>query len=72
MPDLGPKGVDVGVTPSAPSCPTLLDEREDRRQRGKETQVSPVYPWGHMCRAARETEEQAHKLLLFMKTHQEK
>ena len=64
MPDLCPKGVDVGVTPSAPSCPSaLLGEMEDRRQRGKETQVSPVYPWGHMCRAARETEEQPHKLL---------
>ena len=33
MPDLGPKGIDLGVKPSAPSCPpTLLDEMEDRRQ----------------------------------------
>ena len=33
MPDLCPKGIDLGVTPSAPSCPpTLLDEMEDRRQ----------------------------------------
>ena len=29
----------------------------------KEKQVSPVYPWDHMCRAARETEEQPCKLL---------
>ena len=45
MPDLGPKGIDLGVKPSAPSCsPALLDEMEDRRQRDKEKQVSPVYP----------------------------
>ena len=36
---------------------------EDRRQREKEIQVSPVYPCDHMRRAARETEEQPHKLL---------
>ena len=36
MPDLCPKGTDLGVTPSAPSCPpTLLDEMEHRRQRDK-------------------------------------
>ena len=64
MPDLCPKGIDLGVTPSAPRCPpTLLDEMEDRRQRDKEKQVSPIYPWDHKCRAARETEEQPHKLL---------
>ena len=64
IPDLCPKGIDLGVTPSAPSCPpTLLDEMEDRRQRDKEKQVSPIYPWDHMCRAARETEEQPHKPL---------
>ena len=62
MPDLCPTGIDLGVTPSAPSCPTLLDELEDRRQRDKEKQVSPIYPWDHICRAARETEEQPHKL----------
>ena len=57
MPDLCPKGLDLGVTPSAPPCPpTLLDEMEDRRQRDKERQVSPIYPWDHMRRAARETE----------------
>ena len=32
-------------------------EMEDRRQRVKEKQVSPIYPWNHMCRAAREAEE---------------
>ena len=151
MPDLCPKGIDLGVKPSAPSCPTLLpclglqaeltesqktplrtaalvsvetqteiqtalvsveiqteiqtalvsmetqteiqtahvevqttpvsvwpqttlvsvetqtievrDEMEDRRKREKEKQVSPVYLWDHMHRAARETEEQSHKLL---------
>ena len=37
IPDLCPKGTDVGVTPSGPSCPpTLLDEMEDGRQRDKE------------------------------------
>ena len=59
MPNLCPKGIDLGVTPSAPSCPrTLLDEMEGMRLRNKEKQVSPIYPWDHMCRAARETEEQ--------------
>ena len=64
MPDLCPKGRDLGVKTSAPSCPpTSLDEMEDRRQRDKEKQVSPIYPWDHMRRAARETEEQPHKVL---------
>ena len=31
--------------------------------REKEKQVSLIYPWDHMHRAARETEEQPHKLL---------
>ena len=67
-PDLCPKGIDLGVTPSAPSCPpTLLDEKEDWRQRDKEKQVSPIYPWDHMHRAGRETEN-SHKICcLFMK-----
>ena len=104
MPDLCPKGIDLGVKTSAPSCPLTLppyleiqteiqtarrevqttpvsvrpqttlvsvetqtievrDEMEDRRQREEKKQVSPIYPWDHMCRAARETEEQPHKLL---------
>ena len=64
MPELCPKGKDLGVTPSAPSCPpTLLDEMEDRKQRDKEKQVSPIYPWDHKYIAAREIEEQPHKLL---------
>ena len=55
MPDLCPKGIDLGVTPSAPSSPpSLLDEKEDRRQRNKEKQVSPIYSWDHMRRAARD------------------
>ena len=36
---------------------------EDKRQRDKVKQVSPIYPWYHMHRTARETEEQPHKLL---------
>ena len=36
---------------------------EDKRQRDKVKQVSPIYPWDPMRRAARETEEQPHKLL---------
>ena len=61
--------VTLRVTPPAPSSPpTLLDEMEDRRQRDKEKQVSPIYPWDHMRRAARETEEQPHKLLSLYET----
>ena len=45
MPDLGPKGIDLGVTPSVPSCPpTLLDKMEDRRQRDKEKQFLQSIP----------------------------
>ena len=36
---------------------------ENRRQRDKGKQVSPVYPWDHMRRAAREAEEQPDKML---------
>ena len=109
MQDLCPKGIDLGVKPSAPSCPlTLLpcwglqtgiqtahmgvqttpvsvrpqttlvsvetqtievrEEMEDRRQREEKKQVSPIYPWDHMHRAARETEEQPHKLLTLYET----
>ena len=46
----------------------VRDEMEDRRQRDKEKQVSPIYPWDHMRRAARETEEQPHKLLSLYET----
>ena len=64
MPDLVPKGIDLGVKPLAPSCSRiLLDEMEDRRQRDKEKQVSTIYPWDHIYRAARKTEQQQHKLL---------
>ena len=58
------QGYRFGCDSFSSSCPpTLLDEMEDRRQRDKEKRVSPIYPWGHMCRAARETEEQPHKLV---------
>ena len=40
----------------------VRDEMEDRRQRDKEKQVSPIYPWD-MCRAARETEGQPLMML---------
>ena len=124
MPDLCPKGIDLGVKLSAPSCPPTLspypglqteqsqrtlpltsprrvafvsvktqteiqtaqvevqttwsqttlvsietqtievrDEMEDRKQREKENKVSPIYPWDHMLRTAREPEKQPHKLL---------
>ena len=36
---------------------------EDRRQKDKEKQVSPIFPWDHICREAREAEQQPHKLL---------
>ena len=26
------------------------DEMQDRRQRDKEEQVSPIYPWDHKCK----------------------
>ena len=99
MPDLCPKGIDLGVKPSAPSFTSpvsvrpqttlvsietqtievreaqtaktngeIQDEMEDRRQRDGEKQVSPIYPWDHMRRAARETEEQPHKLLPLYET----
>ena len=35
----------------------------DRKQRDTEKQVSPIYPWDHMHRIAREAEEQPQKLL---------
>ena len=41
----------------------IQDEIEDRRQRDKENQVYPIYPWDHMHRAAREAKKQPHKLL---------
>ena len=41
----------------------MKEEMEDRRQRDKEKQVSPIYPWDHMHRIAREAEEQPQKLL---------
>ena len=148
MPDLFPKGIDLGVKPSPPSCPPTLppypglqteqtesqrtslrrvafvsvetqtdiqtalvsveiqtgiqtahvevqttpvserpqttlvsvetqtievrDEMEDRRQKAEEKQVSPIYPWDHMHRAAGETEEQPHKLLPLYETPTER
>ena len=41
----------------------IQDEMEDTRQRDKENQVSPIYPWDHMCWTAREAGDQPHKLL---------
>ena len=42
----------------------VRDEMEDRRQRDQEKQVSSIYPWDHMHRAAREAEEQPKLLPL--------
>ena len=36
----------------------VRDEMEDRRQRDKVKQVSPIYLWVHMCRKARKAKEQ--------------
>ena len=58
--------VEVQTTPVSVRTQTTLlsietqtievrDEMEDRKQREKENKVSPIYPWDHMCRAARET-----------------
>ena len=66
--------VEVQTTPVSVRTQTTLlsietqtievrDEMEDRRQREKGKQVSPIYPWDHMRRAARETEQQPHNLL---------
>ena len=46
----------------------VRDEMEDRRQREEEKLVSQIYPWDHMCKAARETEKQPHKLLPLYET----
>ena len=44
--------------------------RTGDKEKKKKTnqQVSPIYPWDHMHRAARETEEQPHKLLPLQET----
>ena len=36
----------------------MEDEKQDKKK-----QVSPIYPWNHVQRSAREAEEQPHKLL---------
>ena len=41
----------------------IQDEMAYRRQSDKEKQVVPIYPWDHMCQAAREAEGQLHNLL---------
>ena len=55
--------VEVREAQTAKTKDEIQDETEDRRQRDKEKQASPIYPWEHMQRAAREVEEQPHKLL---------
>ena len=55
--------VEVREAQTAKTKDEIQDETEDRRQRDKEKQASPIYPWKHMQRAAREVEEQPHKLL---------
>ena len=60
---IGTQTVEVREAQTAKANGEIQDEMEDSRQRDKEKQVSPIYPWDPMRRAARETEEQPHKLL---------
>ena len=55
--------IEVREAQTAKTNGEIQDEMEDRRQRDKEKQVSPTYPWDHIRRAAREAGEQPHKLL---------
>ena len=55
--------IEVREAQTAKTKDEIQDEMEDRRQIDKEKQVSPIYPWDHMCRAAREAEKQPLKLL---------
>ena len=40
--------IEVRETQTEKSRGEMQDEMEDRRQRVKEKQVSPIYPWDHM------------------------
>ena len=55
--------IEVREAQTAKTKDEIQNETEDRRQRDKEKQASPFYPWEHIQRAAREVEEQTHKLL---------
>ena len=55
--------IEVREAQTAKTKDEIQNETEDRRQRDKEKRASPFYPWEHMQRAAREVEEQTHKLL---------
>ena len=59
-----PVSVQPQTTPVSIETQTteVRDEMEDKRQRDKVKQVSPIYPWDHMCRKAREAEEQLLRL----------
>ena len=59
---IGTQTVEVREAQTAKANGEIQDEMEDSRQRDKEKQVSPIYPWD-MCRAAREAEKQPLKLL---------
>ena len=59
---VSPSSLGPGVTPPAPSCAAPPGET-GAGDREVEKRLSPVYPWDHMCAAARDTEEQPHKLL---------
>ena len=67
MPDLCPKGIDLSVAPSAPSCPpTLLDEMEDRRQEIKKNRFLQSIP-GIICAEQPERLRNSHtSCCLFM------
>ena len=73
MPDLCPKGIDLGITPSAPSSPpTLLDEMEDRRQEIKKNRFLQSIP-GIICAEQPERLRNSHtSCSSSWNTHQEK
>ena len=57
--------IEVREAQTAKTKGEIQDKMEDTKKRFKKNknQVPPIYPWDHMCRAAREAEKQPHKLL---------
>ena len=55
--------IEVREAQTAKTKGEIQDEMAYRRQSDKEKQVVPIYPWDHMCQAAREAEGQLHNLL---------
>ena len=54
--------IKVRETQTAETKGEIQGEVEERGQRDKEKQFSPIYPWDHMHWASREAEGQPHKL----------